>query len=231
MPPRLSPAIAGVAIVGLARLSGAQACLDTAGFVRTNGRDTLVVERVEVTPTGLLGVQRSPDGIVRYDLKDEATAVSVGVQIWSRGTRYLVTPPAQSGSLVLEGERATFTARQGDAVQRQQERIVAGAVPLLDVAAGLEERLLRLARHANSTSVDLPTFYIASGGYAPTAHVAFIGRDSAKLRLGDDMVIDLRIDSIGRVTRAWYRKPNGDSMAYVARVPCGQINKLIQAPD
>ena len=92
----------------------AQSCLDTAGFVRTNGKDTLAVERVETTPTRVIGVQTFSSSILRYDLTDRQNAESVGVQEWEDGTRYLVAPPTQAEQLTINGQRAIFVARVGD---------------------------------------------------------------------------------------------------------------------
>jgi hypothetical protein len=168
---------------------------------------------------------------VRYQLTDDATQkmVRVEIEIWTDRAANLTARPDQSGSLIVGGDSATFTAQAGSRSENQRYRVQPDAVPLLDVAVGLEERLVRRAHQSGRTLVDIPTFYIASGGYSPTARVTFISRDSVRVQFGSDIVADLRTDSVGRILRGWYRSAT-TSPTRVIRVPCQLIDGILGHP-
>jgi hypothetical protein len=206
----------------------AQACVDTAGFVRVSGKDTLIVERVVLAVDGVWGLQRSDDGITRYHVAhdDLLGDTSVTVELWERG-RALSAAPTQVGTLALHGASARFTVRSDVREQVQVDTLLPGTVVLLDVAVGLEEALIRRARATRATSLDIPVYYVASGGYRPSAHLSFVGADSATLRIGD-VEAQFRIDSVGRVLGGRYDTP-GTETVWVRREPCAVIDGLLSA--
>jgi hypothetical protein len=193
----------------------------------------LVAEKVEVTRGGVIGLQRSSDGIVRYQLIQgtQRSELQLKVELWKDRATFLASPPMQSGVLVLAGDSAIFTARRAGATQTQRDHVTPSSFPLLDVAVGLEERLLRRARQTGEAAVALPTYYVASGGYAPIAHISFPARDSAALRFDSGVSAEFRVDSIGRILGGWYRNAGDSERPRVTRVSCTVINAVINKPD
>lgn len=117
-------------------------------------------------------------------------------------------------------------ARQGRP-ELHETLIPQGAAILPSGAIGFEELIIRRARLAQLDSVDIPTVYLDRNGYAPVAHVRFIGRDSARIRFGADSVVDLRVDAAGRIIRAHYTAAKG-APVHIERVECGVVEALMR---
>lgn len=204
-----------------------QACADTAGFVRFHGVDTLVVERVIATADSVSGVQLSRDGISRYVVRRAASGVTKArLDLWDIGIP-MSMPPTQGGEFVLQGDSAVFQVRSGSRSQRQSDRATSSAYVMLDVATGLEEQLLRETPTDVKGSRDVPTFFVASGGYSPLARLTRVGADSIEAQIGE-VAMSVHTRAGGRIERAYYRAKDG-STATAVRVDCATINRLVRS--
>ena len=205
-----------------------QTCVDTAGFLTLSGKDTVLVERVEVSGTRVAGVQVSVDGLTVYSIdRDSRSGASRGaLSMWAAGS----SPPAaptQRGELIAEGRVATFKVYSPTrALQTQIDTIVPGALMRLQAAIGLDEAFVRLARTHGTTVVDVPSYSIATGGYAPIIRLRFVGADSAVFR-ADETTVNMHIDSAGRILGARYRTGQYEPTD-VVRVSCSVVDMLIQ---
>jgi hypothetical protein len=175
--------LATVAIASTRTVHAAQrepkTCLDSAGFVGTSGKDTLVLENVSFAGHEVTAVLWSPDGTngYRLSLNDSLVATDGDFFIWAKG-HPIAEDCTQHAMYRLVGDTAIVGVKSGARSQIQRNATQRNAAVLFDVAVGLEEVLTRRARKSGKTSVDIPTFYVASGGYSPIAHIRFIGKDS-----------------------------------------------------
>jgi hypothetical protein len=204
-------------------------CLDSAGFVRTIGKDTLDLENVRFDGHDIYGVQWTPDGTRGYQLSfdDSLIATEGEFFIWA-GRRHVTLDPTQDARYRLVGDTAIFGVKGDKGMQIQRNRIQRNAAVMLDLTVGLDEILTRRARRSGKASIDIPTFFVATGGYSPVAHIRFIGKDSAQIRFGaDGEVAELIVDPVGRIRRAYYRMGAADTVSVVNRVPCGELEPIL----
>jgi hypothetical protein len=208
----------------------AQSCVDTAGFVRTRGTDTLLIETFATEGNRHVGVQFSRDGITGYTVVQSATPrlVQAEVALWSPG-RSMRDEPDQEGRFGVFGDTAVMSIRSGSLLQVQSVHFPSGATVLLDLAVGLEEFLTRAAKATGRTAVRLPALYLASGGYSPTVEVRFVAKDSVQLTFANgDIVANLGVDSIGRILGGSYTNSTGERVR-VARIGCRTADSLVKA--
>jgi hypothetical protein len=231
--PLISRAIRGASICAATSFYAppavSQVCRDTAGFVRIQGADTLVLERSEFTKNAITGVQQSPSGFIQYrvSLDSRFQATEGAFSLWLPGQR----PPAaptQQADFAIERDTAIVSVRSGARSQQQRNGIASGSILLLDVSVGLEEAITRRARLEHKKVVVVPVYYVASAGYAPSVRVSFEGSDSVRIQFGnDDVVADLRIDADGRILGGKYKGARDPNMVIVARVSCADIDLLL----
>lgn len=215
---------------GVRRVYG-QECLDSAGFVRLSGSDTLIIESTRREGARVSGeMLLVPDGArVWYlaDLTQYPRVTRLALSLWRQGTSYR-GPPDQSGMLVLGGDSAVFYAKRGDSLQVQRNVAPIGALPGFHLAEGLVEVVTRQARATKRPAVELPVFFVATEGWAPVAHVTFVGADSALFYLAESHE-RVRVDAVGRILGSISEASSTSSDAVrVHRITCTAADSLLR---
>lgn len=204
-----------------------QSCVDTAGFIRRRGGDTLLVESVTFTGATMTGIQASRSAVTRYTatLTADLVVLRLDVDRWPPG-HSMDEHPSAVARYRLHGDTITFWSR-GLVGLRHTVHAQSDVAPLLDGATGLEELLTRRAA-LHHDALDVPTFDPMGDGYIYAAHIRFTGADSVEIRLGDGAVADTRIDGTGRIRGPLYRTDGSDFVS-VERVRCGVVEPIINA--
>jgi hypothetical protein len=201
----------------------ARSCLDTAGFIRTQGGDTLSVELAVFKNTGVNGVSATRSATIRYetDITNRLVVVRLRAERWARG-QSLTSEPTIDAWYRLVRDTAFFEVRDLRPPIRHQV-VARDASARLDGIVGLDELLTRRSPHREST---IATFDPATGT-AGTAHVFFVDATSLTLYFADDVKADVRIDPAGRIRAASYWRGAAPAIT-VQRVACGVIEPIIR---
>jgi hypothetical protein len=210
----------------LSRSAYTPACRDTAGFVGTRGRDTVVLEVAEMTRTRLRYFAYAQG----RQTVSNTTTDSALVPLWGNFAVWSVADTAKAvehGLYELDGDTVWYGSRRLERYDIQHTAVGRGAAIFPTTAIAYEELMTRRARRTGKESVDIPTFSLDRGGDTRIAHVRFIGTDSARVQFGDgDIAADLAIDPVGRIVRAHYHDAIGRPVN-VQRVECGVAEDLI----
>lgn len=157
---------------------------DTACFAVTLGPDTLAKERVirgEGRLDGDLRLLRPQAMVVQYTvfLRRDGTADSL------RSTQVSGAAAAQA-SILFRGDSAVLTMHAPGLVEPLVDRIALtpGALPFINLSAGILDQIFRRARIAGGNDVVIP---LLAGPRELPGRVRFIGRDSAVLDLGVEL--------------------------------------------
>lgn len=231
----LLPALSMVLLMSTVSIHGAvaqgPACTDVAGFVRTVGTDTLAIERVRQNASGIDGYLHFPGERVRaryFVTLDTARGETLmELALWPPDTD-TTAAPAQAGELLLTADSATFVVMRSGESQRTRSVVPRGTMPGFQLATGLEELVLERARAARRSMVDVPVYYVGTGGWTPVAHVEFAGTDSATVQL-DRSRMRLRTDAAGRLLGATVES-EGDAgpPVRITRVDCATVETLLR---
>lgn len=222
--------LAALFVVIAGRLCLGQACLDTAGFVRLSGSDTIAIEGVlsesRHTSGKLFLVSDNVRITYSADLADYPRKSTLTLAMW-RGDNWANGAPDQEATLGMLPDSAVTIVRHGDSVQVQRNKAPAGALPGFQLATGLEELVVRQARRVGRDTASIPVFFVATDGWAPVVRVQFIGRDSATVEVAGTHWA-LRVDGAGRILAGAIVAPE-DALhpVRVERIPCDALDRLL----
>ncbi len=197
-------------------------------YARISGGDTLIVERVDRDSIGTSGLLISKRGVTRYHVASLKMRVGVVAEVaaW-RVIGDTALSPLQKGVLSVSGRTATFVASAGERRQTQTDSIRSDASILFNAASGLENELLFRSRGTSEQADSFPTFYVASGGYSPTAFVTWVARDSVVIRLGTTKIRG-RLDDLGRLLSSEYQDADSRDVILVKQIDCSDFMRLSQ---
>ncbi len=205
-------------------LSGA--CRDTAGFIGTRGRDTVVLEVAQMTHTRLryFAFAQGRETVSNTSTDSALVPLRGSFSVWSVAD---IAKPVEHGLYELDGDTVWYGTKRQERIDIQHTAVGREAAIFPTATIAYEELMVRRARKTGKDSVDIPTFSLDRGGGTRMAHIRFIGADSARMQFGDgDAAAELRIDPVGRILRAHYHDAIGRPVD-VERVECGVAEALL----
>lgn len=196
-PPKLALAVA-IALAGVAQPAQPQRVTkepavpapDTAYFAVLAGEDTLAVEMVVRHPSRLAGdlrLLRPQSAAIQYVLFTRPDGSADSLQ-----TTQLARLVASRGDIRFTGDTAVLTMHAPGLAEPRVQRVAVGpgALPFINLSAGILEQVFRRARIAGGEHVTIP---LVAGPQVLPAAVHFVGADSA--------VLDLNVPLRAGITR------------------------------
>jgi hypothetical protein len=192
------------------------ACVDSAVFVRTHGRDTLSIETVEFTTAELRGTIRNDSGTTKYVamLSNQLTVRRLDASHWAKG----IAPDAQPTTLHygLYGDTAVLRVRPARSLRK--ELVARNVTTLLGDAVGFQELMTR--RLGRLAEADYPMINPSGDGYVHVAHLRFTGTRTVEMQIGGTSIVaDVLVDGSGRILNGSYSE--GAVITTTVRARCG----------
>ena len=219
----------GLFLAGTSREASSQEPALQSAFVLTRGNDTIVVERVTRSRSGISGdmvIKGQARLIFTAELAAGPRVPTMTFRVWGSGAP-IDSPPMQSGTLLLTADSALMSVNVGGTERKVGKRITGNPLPLINNDFALIELAVQRARTMGGTTVTVSTFPLSGGGTQLDATIEFVGKDSAVFRIAGQEN-RLAIDATGRISGA--RLPSQNIT--ISRVDGAAVDKIsIGRPD
>lgn len=208
--------------------SAAPVAVTQSAYVLTRGGDTIVVERVTRTRSGING-ELTIKAQARMTFSAEVTpgpfVPTMSYKAWSASAA-ADAPPAQSGMQAFTADSAIITVQAGGTERRLARPIKGRPLPLLNNEFAMFELAIQRARAQGGAKATVPMFAL-SGGVQLDVTLEFVGKDTCVVRVAGQET-RFGIDTNGLITGGVLPSQN----VVITRVDGPAVDKIsIGRPD